>query len=408
MNTELSRQYAPALAPYELPLRHEDLMLEASRVTGLSNWGGARWGEEQFRHRFAVLCQSLEEEAKLSREGRSRAHSRLYTMLCSRLRYINWRESHSRIQREKIVRPIIGTGMPRAGTTFLHNLLAQDPGNRSAQAWEAAMPVPPRCAQDDGCDERVALYQAILAYQGFTRPELTEIHPFGAAVPEECVFLQEAHCHSLFSSFFNVPEFSSLINCGATEVYQWQIGLMQLLQSDTPMERWTLKAPAHLFYWKDMLLSFPDALVYVNHRDPSKVVASMGSLFVRMRGLFSSDDGIDLQEIGRLQLLVWSKAMNNLIRWRSEDQADNVVLDIHFLDLIAQPVETVKRMYDEFGIRFPAGLSDRIEQFLEHDHHGKSPKRKYGLADYGLTIDDIEANFKHYIDHYGIVRESRA
>ena len=67
-------------------------------------------------------------------------------------------------------------------------------------AWEAAIPAP----LPDGGD-RAALYDRLLAFQGMTSPDLTAIHPFGATLPEECIFLQEGACGSLYAVYWNAP-----------------------------------------------------------------------------------------------------------------------------------------------------------------------------------------------------------
>src|SRR5262249_61288493 len=46
------------------------------------------------------------------------------------------------IGREPIERPIIIAGLPRTGTTHLHNLISQDPSLRSLPYWESLEPVP--------------------------------------------------------------------------------------------------------------------------------------------------------------------------------------------------------------------------------------------------------------------------
>lgn len=405
MASDVAQCYARALQPFRGDFEATALLQEAEQATGMTDWGGKRWNEDRFRADLALFCTALEAEAALTPRGRDRAHSRVHVMLCSRLRYIAWRKAHPAIDREQIVRPLIGTGLPRAGTTFLHNLLAQDPANRSARAWEAAMPAPPPgSAASYASDPRSALYQRILDFQGYGDPALTTIHPFGSDLPEECIFMQEGECDSLYTAFFNVPSFAATRKRGAA--YSWQIGQMQLLQSGFAGQRWALKAPGHMFSWEEMFMAFPDARVYVNHRDPAKIVPSIASLFMGLRGLYS-DNAAEPAAIGQQQLTGWAAATSALVDWRLEHPQASHVVDVHYLDLIAQPVETVRRIYDAFDIDLAADVIDRIERFLEVDHHGKGPRRTYGLADYGLTEADIESAFGRYIDHFGIGREKR-
>lgn len=396
--------YAAALKGYSTAYSGTSLMRDAERVTGLSDWGGKRWGEDAFRHDFALLCQSIEATAEVTPLGRDRGHSRLFTMLVSRLRYIDARNATAGVDDQRIVAPLVGTGLPRAGTTFLHGLLAQDPGNRVARSYEAAIPVPIPTANGDA---RLDLYQEILGYQGLLDGAITSIHPHYSNQPDECIFLQEGDCGSLYNVYWNVPEYQAAIAGKTPGAFRWQIGVMQYLQAIQPGGRWALKAPGHLFCWDEMRMAFPDAQIYVNHRDPGKVIPSITSLFMALRRLFS-ETGSDPKLVGLGQLAGWAHAMNAYTDWRSgAGRAENVA-DIHFADLTARPIETVAALYDRFRIRFTGAAREAMLRHLETDHHGKGPARVYTLAEFGMDEAAIEGAFARYIDHFGIKRENRA
>lgn len=396
--------YSAALEPWAGPIDSEALLRAAAQATGLSDWGGRRWNEERFRHDFALLCASIEQSAELSAKGRSATHTRLHTMLVSRLRYIAARNATAGVDAQRIVAPLIGSGMPRAGTTFLHGLIAQDPANRVARAYEAAIPAP---LPGPSGDLRRELYDRVLALQGTLDPAVTNIHPFGADLPEECIFLQEGDCNTLYTVYWNVPAFAAAMADKRASAFDWQVGVMQYLQATSPGGRWALKAPGHMFVWDEMRLTFPDALLYVNHRDPAKVVPSITSLFMALRGLMS-DTANDPVAVGAGQLAAWSAATNAYVDWRSGPGADAEVIDIHFTDLTARPIETVRQLYDRFELPFTTQFREALERHLEHDHHGKGAKRQYTLGEFGMDEAGIEQHFARYIDHFGIQREKRA
>src|SRR3546814_8494428 len=81
---------------------------------------------------------------------------------------------------------------------------------------------------------------------------------------------------------------------------------MQYLQRGAAPRRWALKGPGHLFAWRELLMAFPDARLYVNHRDPGKVIPSIASLFCKLRSLFS-DEAVDPVAIGAQQLAARSE-----------------------------------------------------------------------------------------------------
>lgn len=399
----LETPYRLALEPFTGAFSAQTMLGAAEAATGLGDWGGRRWDEERFRHDFTILCQDLEETAHLTPAGRSRARSRLHTILVSRLRYIAARQAARGVDAERIVAPLIGMGMPRAGTTFLHALLAQDPANRAPRSFEAAIPVPLDGA--DG-DIRCQLFQQILAFQGLLDPAVTSIHPHGSDMPDECIFLQEPDCNSLWGVYWNVPGFAQAIAGKQVSAFKWQLGVMQYLQATGPEGRWTLKAPGHIFAWDELRMTFPDALIYVNHRDPARVIPSIASLLMVLRHTFS-DAAIDPVALGRGQLAAWSAGMNRYTDWRGGEGRDARVADIHFTDLIARPVETVRQLYDRFGLRFTPQFRERMLRHLEIDHHGKGASRSYALGDYGIDEAMIERAFGGYIDQFAIQREKR-
>lgn len=397
----MSGPYAPALAEFGAPLAAAALLDAAEARTGLSDWGGKRWHEERFRHDLAILCDEIEAGARLTPTGRSRAHSRLMTMLVSRLAYLGARNAATGADAERIAAPLIGSGMPRAGTTFLHGLFAQDPANRAVPAWQAAMPAP----LADGGD-RAALYADILAFQGMTAPDVTAIHPFGTDLPEECIFLQEGNLGSLYGVYWNVPAYQAAIAGKMPAAFAWQTGVMQYLQAGRPPRRWALKGPGHLFAWRELLIAFPDARLYVNHRDPGKVIPSIASLFAKLRSLFS-DAAVDPAALGAQQLAAWQHATGDYAAWRACEGADARVSDVRFTDLVTDPLATVARVYDELAIALTAEARDAMARHLETDHHAAAPKRAYTLADYGLDEAAIEAAFAPYIERFSIEREKR-
>jgi hypothetical protein len=395
--------YRNLLCEWKAALDAQTLMSKAERLTGLSDWGGNRWEEDRFRHDFAILCDGIETTGGVTSLGRSRSYARLMTMLVSRLRYLDARKHSAGVDAERILAPLIGTGMPRAGTTFLHGILAQDPALRVAKAFEAAIPVP--LPGTDG-DTRSAVYEDLLVFQGMTDEHVKSMHPFGAELPEECLFLQEGACTGFFGGLWNVPNFLAAVADKAATAYRWQIGVMQYLQTISRGERWALKTPAHIMTWGEMHLAFPDALVYVNHRDPGKVIPSMASLMAALRGLFS-DQVLDPLQLGQEQLIIWSPTMNGYADWRKGSGRDAKVMDVVFSELVARPLEVVGQLYDTYGLRLADEARERMLRHLDRDHHGKGPQRAYSLSEFGITDADIESAFGAYIDQFGVSRERR-
>jgi hypothetical protein len=120
----------------------------------------------------------------------------------------------------------------------------------------------------------------------------------------------------------------------------------------------------------------------------------------------STDGAVDPKALGPRLIENWSGILNRLDDWRAAHPEVRMV-DVHYTDLIADPIGNARRLYEAFGLT----LSDTTEQamaaHLETDHHGKGTARRYGLSDFGLTEDDIERAFGPYIERHEVAREVR-
>src|SRR4051812_31890874 len=118
-------------------LDFQELCALAMHSTGLEDFGSP-----SLTPAFPMLLNSLEQEANLHPLGRLLMRIHLLDLLTTRLRLTDlWKQSLERMEREVLKRPIFIVGMPRSGSTFLHELLASDPENRAPRVWEVMYPL---------------------------------------------------------------------------------------------------------------------------------------------------------------------------------------------------------------------------------------------------------------------------
>ena len=107
------------------------------RAGGATDFGPDGWQEP-----LEVLCDSLRTEAGLSAFGTVSMHAQLVQLLANRLLVEAYLRAHPDALDAPVARPIVVAGLPRTGTTHLHNLLSADPALRSLPYWEAVEPLP--------------------------------------------------------------------------------------------------------------------------------------------------------------------------------------------------------------------------------------------------------------------------
>jgi hypothetical protein len=389
------------LEPFHDVIDPDALLREAELATGLGDWGGSTHHETRFRERLKAICASFENESALTPIGRTRAHSWMHASLCTRLEVVNWHTEHADLARP-IRAPLIGTGSGRAGTSFTHQLLSQDPLNRAPSIAEGIIPVSSQNGAQDA--ERVTLVDSFLEFQGLFTPEVDAIHPFGAEQTAECTVTQHSAIGTLYQAFFNMPGYLATAWTHYDDFFDWEGKVLQILQTGKPEKRWILKSPENLGHFQAMMSAFPEAKVYLNHRDPAKIVASQSSLLQVFCGL-NSGTSIDPTQVGPVVCRhfadYWAKAM----AWR-DAHPEMKFVDVHYKTLIADPVAEAERIYGEFGLSLCDEARGAMDKFLRVNRHGHgAAKHDYQLEDFGLTMAMIDDAYGPYMERYGIVHE---
>ncbi|MGH7331886.1 MAG: sulfotransferase family protein, partial [Candidatus Rokuibacteriota bacterium] len=153
------------------------------------------------------------------------------------------------------------------------------------------------------------------------------------------------------------------------------------------------------------LEAYPDAQIVQTHRDPLTVLASVASLTAILQGAFSH--GLDLAEIGREVIHRWTNGLERAMQLRRSGlvAADRIV-DIHYHDLIRDPMAAVRRIYTYFDMPLIDAAERRMRRFLEENPKDKHGAHRYTLSSFGLEPDDLARRFKGYCEHFGVPSEA--
>jgi hypothetical protein len=372
----------------------ESLIGAARKRTGLVDLG-----PQDFRVGLKVLVQSLEDEAHLTTIGRVAARKRIVGLLETRLRLVDHRTTHPEVAEERIERPLFVLGLPRTGTTVLYGMLASNPAMRSPASWEVARPFPPPTATEDPA--RIA--QMDKDFAGFLKvaPGLDAIHPLGSRLPQECLALQAPQFLSYeFPTTFPVPSYWQwLREQDLTPAYEFERAFLQHLQSRHRGERWILKTPGHLMWLDTLLAVFPDALLVHTHRNPAAVLASVSSLMHGFRSAMS--DSVDKHDVGREQLEAWTWGLSRTMAVRDR-LGDDRVIDVQYDDTVNDPVGTVRRVYEHFGLERTPAVDDAVRGYLADNPRDKHGAHRYTLEEFGLDRDQVDSAFADYRERFAV------
>jgi hypothetical protein len=385
-----------------ISLDEDSLLAAARRATGLQDMG-----DENFREPLRLVLQGLEHEARLTFVGRLAARGDVLGLLTTRLRLEADRARHPEIAAEDVRRPLFIVGLPRTGSTLLHHLLAQDPASRVAQAWEVMAPSPPPAAETYATDPRIAKAARQLEWFDAFTPDFKMIHPLGAQLALECIaIMSPTFLSPRFHTTYHVPTYQEwLEQQDLGPAYRFHRRFLQQLQWRTPARRqWVLKAPAHLFAFDALLETYPDARIVQTHRDPLTVLASVASLTAVLQRAFT--DELDPLEIGHEVSRRWTNGLDRAMRLRRSGRVSpDRFFDVHYHEMIRDPLAVVRRIYAHFDIPLTEAASVAMRRFLAENPKDKHGAHRYSLSAFGLDADDLGRRFKAYREYFGVPRE---
>ena len=374
-----------------------DLVAEATARAGYG-------GDLPFTENLERLLASSGRTARLSATGADvlrRVALRHLRNLCAVLAYV---DAHPGTPARPLGRPVVVTGLPRTGTTLLHNLLALDPAHRALRFWEALHPVPPE-AGGPPVEERVARAEAWLEAFYRMAPGFRAIHPATATGPEECdALLQNAFASQHFDDMFDAGEYSAWYATAPLEgEYAFYALQLRALSASSPAgATWALKSPSHLGHLDALLGALPGATVVVCHRHPYEAVASYASLIATLRTPYAEEVAPDV--VGRQALARAATAMERALAVR--DRSPSGFVDVAYRRLAADPLGAAGDVYRGMGRAPGPGAEARMEAWVGDNPRHKHGAHRYDLARFGLHEAAVDEAFATYLDRFGALVEA--
>jgi len=373
------------------PISVKRIMREAQRQTGLTDWGDAPLEEGLSR-----LVASFKREAKAHIFARMSFKAMCVRQAAVRLGVARDLAQHPDILETPIRGPLFVAGLPRTGTTLLHNLLALDPEARPLLYWEQECPTPPPQPETHDSDPRIAESARRLEQIYRVAPQLPAIHHMSPQAPEECNGLMETCFAShRFPMLYDLPSYMAwLQEADLTEVYAHHKQQLQILSWRFPPKRWTLKAPSHLSHLEALLRVYPDARIVITHRDPAEALPSICSLAHLFRRLASIK--ADPKRLGPQLMEMLATGLEKAEPVRAAHPQKFV--DVGYRRLVAEPIATVRAIYERFGLPVSAAFEEAMNQWLAENRQHKHGVHQYTLADFGLTEAMIQTRFAAYLE----------
>lgn len=378
-----------------VPIDVKRAMKLAERTTGLSDWGGGG-----FQQRLDATIEGLN-VLDLNTTGLLGARYVLNWHLANRLRVIDFAKRHPELQDVEIERPLVITGFFRTGTTFLHNVLAADPSNRVAQAWELAYPVGRLGDPLGDVAWRRAQAKFTFGFNQAAVPDQGVAHHVTADSYEECFFLLENDMAvlSFWIGFAAYDYARAMLDWDMIEPYHFHKEQLRILNAQRSAKRWVLKCPWHIWNLDALMAVYPDAQIIFTHRDIAKALASHCSLAARLSSKVQRS--LDVQELGRFWLEYTRVGLERAMASR-EKIPESQIYDVRLRDMMAAPMTVLRDVYSYFDLEMTQEIAGHLESRIAENPTSQEGAHDYRIEDFGLTNEEVRETLKAYNERFGV------
>jgi Sulfotransferase family len=314
---------------------------------------------------------------------------------------------HPEIHDIEIERPIIICGLPRTGTTHLHNLIGADPALRSLPYWESLEPVLAESERPapGGPDPRVDRAAFAVDMVDTALPYFKRMHEMTVDhVHEEIQLLAIDLSTMLFETQALMPTWRDYFRAeDQTSSYQYLRTVLKVLQFLRGGSRWVLKSPQHLEQFGPLMATFPDATYVVTHRDPTSVTVSMATMIAYTSRM--AVERVDPIAIGHY----WSQRCEDLFRSCATDRqllpADQSI-DVLFHDFMDHDLDTVARIYALADQPLPDSSLAAMNAFSAAHPRGRHGTIVFQSDGLGISRAERSQALDFYVDRFGVEPEA--
>ncbi|CAM3130841.1 sulfotransferase [Mycobacterium colombiense] len=291
--------------------------------------------------------------------------------------------------------PVFIVGVPRTGTTALHQLLSVDPRFQVSEKWLHSYPKP-RPPRDNWADDPD--FRQVVAEAEFMPEWLRRTHFVGADEADECLApMAQSFVSNYFGSIASIPAYDEwMLAQDMTPSLVRYANFLRLIGSSSPGKTWLLKNPSHVLFIDELLDVFPGARVVQTHRDPQ---AALGSV-VSVLSMIGKTVGVERppRDIARREIAVWSEGVRRIAEARRGRESS--FYDVDYREFINRPLAVVRRLYEAFDLELSEQVANAMQRWL--DSHPKDQRGAHSYDPDALGVDrhTIEEHFGPYIKEY--------
>jgi hypothetical protein len=293
--------------------------------------------------------------------------------------------------------PLFILGHFRTGTTYLHNLLVQDPQFAFLSTFQVSAPQ---------CFLIVSRTLRPLFHRRLPRTRLMDNMTMSLDLPqEEEIALARMSPHSVYHWWcfprrmrFYFDRYALFDGLPEAGVEAWKRNYLALLKRATYQgggRQLVLKNPANTSRIRLLLELFPEAKFVHIRRNPYTVYASTKHLYLKMLQAFALQR-YEEREVEDIVLYIYERMMRRFFEERALIPDSNFV-EVRFEDLETDALRQLRRIYGELGIEG----SDEAEAALRNHIASQSSYKKNVFRLQPADIERIDRHWGFAVEKWG-------
>src|SRR5262245_51261249 len=378
----------------DCPLDADALHARAIADTGLDDFG-----PDDYRERLDVYLAALHEVDGMHAPGQVNFFGQLSQWLKNRLLLIDLLRRHPEIHDIDLLPPVVIAGLPRSGTTHLHNLLGAAPTFRTLPYWESFEPFPLPAEVGIEPDPRAARMDVAVMVMNTVMPHFVLMHEMTTEHAHEEIQLLANDVSTMFmETLAHVPRWRDYyLAHDQASTYEYLATQLKALQFLRGGRRWLLKSPQHLEQLPVLERVFPGVAVVCTHRDPVPTALSMVAMLTYSARMHRSP--VPVEEIARGWIDRLELMLAALVRDRDVIPPERS-LDVTFDDYMADELGVAERVFGLVGEPMTDDARTSIADYLGGHQRGRLGRVVTSCEMFGLDEDDLRERFAPYVSRF--------
>ena len=372
---------------------------DALHAKAIADTGLDDFGPDDYRERLDVYLAALRDIDDLHAPGTVNFFSQMSQWLKNRLLLADLLTRHPEIHDIELLSPVVIAGLPRTGTTHLHNLLGQAPNFRTLPYWESFEPFPLPAEAGMQPDPRAARMDVAVQVMNMLMPHFVLMHEMTTEhVHEEIQLLANDFSTMFMETLAHVPRWTDYyLAHDQTSTYEYLATQLKALQFLRGGRRWLLKSPQHLEQLPVLDKVFPGMAVVCTHRDPVPVAISMVAMLVYSARMHRSQ--VPVEEIAAAWMDRLEIMLAALIRDRGVIAPERSI-DVRFADFMADELGVAEQVFALVDEPVTEEARAAMADYVANHQRGRLGRVETSCEMFGLDEDELRARFAPYVERF--------